>query len=413
MRHVVSKVVLVIVSLLMIANVAGAEPVKVTFAGGFSIERFFGDMIAKFEAAHPEIDVEFVPVQAPVNEWILVRESGGVHIDVIPFLPELVSEDIYRPLDDYLARDANVVDFDDFLPTAADVNEVDGVQFGIPFWGDHWGAIHYQRQHFVEAGLSTPYEYARRGDWSFEALAEAAKRLTRLNSDGSFARVGLNSTMTHPNLMSAWLWSYGGEFYTEDGTRAVINTPQSINALESVRSLIANGVLDLSRQPLTGDHVSMKLWHLSAGLRFLDAWGENYDYITLPPGPVESRNLPMWYDGYAINRRSDQPEAAWELIKFLSLAEQEAIYVRSPLGGALPARKSVLPVWMETRAGMGAQGGEFMGEVLATRTRIAPSLVVPDREDYNTMSNLVVIPVSSLEVPPREAAENAAALIND
>ncbi len=206
MKHVVCKVLLVLLALCLVGSVAVAEQVTVTFAGGFSIERFFGDMIARFEEAHPDINVEFIPVQPPVNEWILVRESGGVHIDVIPFLPELVGEDIYRPLDDFLARDADVVDIGDFLPTAVDINEVDGTQLGIPFWGDHWGAIHYQRQHFAEAGLPTPYELSRRGDWTFDTLAEAAKRLTRLNPDGSFAQIGLNSTMTHPNLMSAWLW---------------------------------------------------------------------------------------------------------------------------------------------------------------------------------------------------------------
>ena len=70
--------------------------------------------------------------------------------------------------------------------------------------------------------------------WTIADFCETAKKMT---SDGV---VGWTSS-TSDRVWYNFIWSNGGQIYSEDGTTAAINTPESAEVIQMLMDLSANG----------------------------------------------------------------------------------------------------------------------------------------------------------------------------
>ncbi|MBM3496294.1 MAG: extracellular solute-binding protein [Armatimonadetes bacterium] len=138
------------------------------------------------------------------------------------------SRDAFQSLDGFIAANAGtpgsirVADF--YEACWAEAVYKDRV-YAIPSSTDD-RALYYNRTLFRESGLD-PDKPPR----TWDELIDSAKRLTKLNADRSFERIGFI-----PNYGNSWLYLYSwqrrGEFMSPDGSRCTLDNPHSVAALE-------------------------------------------------------------------------------------------------------------------------------------------------------------------------------------
>lgn len=256
------------------------------------------------------------------------------------------SRDAFEPLDDLLAADADSPDAikrENFYEACWAEAVYEGKVYAIPSSTDD-RALYYNRTLFREAGLDPD-----RPPRTWDELLDDSKRLTALNPDGSFRRIGFI-----PNYGNSWLylysWQNGGEFMTPDGRRCTLDNPYSVGALEFMVSVydalggvtkvdaFASGFQAQELDPFLTGKVAMKIdgnWVLQG----IGRYRPDLDF-GVAPAPVPKERLEQtlgrakgrftgqppyitWSGGfsYAIPRGAAHRREAWEFIKWMCSPE--------------------------------------------------------------------------------------------
>jgi multiple sugar transport system substrate-binding protein len=148
------------------------------------------------------------------------------------------------------------------------------------------------------------------------------------------------------------VWSYGGDLFDKDLTRCTLDSPQAVEALQFLTDLVVKYNYNPNPAQLRGTNVQgvfragrLGFWaqgNQLAAARSLDAdkpafaWG----LAVLPKGPG-GRFALEGGTAHALTKGGKQPDAGWELMKFIASSEFLTPYVGDGLGG-VAARKSVM-----------------------------------------------------------------------
>jgi ABC-type glycerol-3-phosphate transport system substrate-binding protein len=270
------------------------------------------------------------PVGLPfleIEQKFLTSVVGGIPPDVLEYFGSVAqwsARGALMPLDDFMERDG----FDKsaiFAPLWEEMT-FNGRIYAIPTGtGDE--AFYWNKQHFREAGLDpeAPPE-------TWDDLTTFAKRLTKYE-DGKITRAGYI-----PGYWSAggaplflnWPVQLGARFLSADGTRVVLDTTASIEALKWEGDLFR----DLGRDELIRKRASFgygsQQGFLSGQLSMIvqkssfppeiKKFAPNLEYGCAPlPYPKNGRRGVIAGCVWAgIPSGARHPEAAWEMIKYLS-----------------------------------------------------------------------------------------------
>lgn len=296
-------------------------------------------IVRAFEAEHPAIRVEMV--HKPWSEyftWLQREWSAGRSPDVmfLNYLPTYVPSGELEPLDAFVERDA--LNLDDFYPALLDAFRVDGTLYGLPRDNDT-KVIYYNRAHFQEAGLPEP-----RAGWTWDDLRAAARTLSRTDANG--IRYGFGFEPDYWWMI--WVWQGGGEVVDDPRypTRVLVDSPESVQSLQFLCDLIhLDDVTPPAAQLNTDDlnhlfregRVSMIFGNHAHVPWFTEAAGLSWD---VAPLPQNARRVNVAGGaGFTVSRRSQNKDAAWQLVKFLTSPKAQAILAES--GVITPARRSV------------------------------------------------------------------------
>lgn len=200
--------------------------------------------------------------------------------------------------------------------------------YAIPIWTNVIG-IFYNKDLFDKAGVEYPGE-----DWNFKELLVKAKQLTcDTDKDGRINQFGIEGY--HFNFTNSWnlpgvVKAFGGEFFSEDGKRCLINSPEAMEAIQwgidlrikhhvsptysERQSMAAGGNLSGQDTFCTG-----KLAMLKYGRWYLDIlcktkpfrWG----FAPLPRGKKKVVFQRANYLG--VYSKTKYPKAAWKFLKFM------------------------------------------------------------------------------------------------
>ena len=312
-------------------------------------------IIAEFNKEYPDITVNLV--SASGNNWgdylngVATLIAGGEKLDIMWVATEgvqlLVNQlKIAVPLDDYIAQDMDALQeyFDDVNPQLLDAFKVDGKQYELPYsWNPM--VIYYNTARLEEAGLEPPA-----ADWTRDQFLEYAKALTvDDNGDGTPEKYGYafdNSGL----FVSAmpWIYANGGDIVSDDFCAPTVTDPEVIDALQFMHDLIYEYKVAPGPTPLsslfqsiqTGDvaMIGVGRWALPA---LYQAGFSDFDIVNWPGNPDQLTEFGI--DGFPLLSTSENPDAAWAFIKFMtnvSVEERLVGTVDSPLGN-VPARRSV------------------------------------------------------------------------
>jgi multiple sugar transport system substrate-binding protein len=236
--RLLTRVFIILSSAILFLGAAVAAKSEITFLATADGTRLtaYQAMVDRFNETHPGITAKLQATTAnQLEEKVKVMMVGAVAPDVFGMQLEWCQE-IYEagwaePLDRLIQRDrfdlAN-------LPPVRDSYMYKGRWYGMPYVGSGFlfESILYNKAAFAEAGLPLPNsvpEDPQQG-WTWEEFRSSLRRLTQdTDGDGAPNRFGGNFMASHH---PTWVFSNGGSYYDEAGTRSLVDQPAFVEAIQ-------------------------------------------------------------------------------------------------------------------------------------------------------------------------------------
>lgn len=149
--------------------------------------------------------------------------------------PLYFNEGLLVDLSDVVADEA--YNYEDFNKPQRESYQVDGVPYAIPFSAPSQVLL-YNKTLVEKAGLETPNELYEKGEWTSERFYEYAIKLTDKENGVYGLDMANSSWSSWGQVLYPLFRSYGGEFWSADGSEWLMNSEENIAALEMFGDLM-------------------------------------------------------------------------------------------------------------------------------------------------------------------------------
>ncbi|MGJ5762192.1 ABC transporter substrate-binding protein [Streptomyces galbus] len=309
------------------------------------------EIIADFEKAHPDIDVEYVGIAATeYQSKVDTALQGGGLPDVggvgAAMLAGFSAQNALEPLDGRLAKSSlNGLLNKDMLTSLKAAGGRDGRLYSVPTSANN-GVLYYRTDLFRKAGLEAPTTW----DTFFKAAAELTD--TGRNEFGYTIRGGAGS------IAQALDAIYGQSGITSfwNGDKTTLNDPENVAALEKYAGLykkatpaadVNNDFTKMVAQWDSGT-IGMLNHNLGSYQDHVKAFGaDRFRGIPLPTQPDGKRvQVSNPVDGLGLFKSSENKEAAWKFIEFAASRAENSKFNES--AGQVPANtQAAQDTWVQ------------------------------------------------------------------
>lgn len=328
-----------------------AEPTTLKVYTWWDITKFahLQKMEEDFEAANPDIQLEFVTIPSKYADTMVTKLAGGEIPDVMMLamdqVPRYALNDMLLPLDDLASQE-----YKDFLYSVVkDALTVNGTMYAAA--RDVTPKVMYlNTKMFADAGIEIPAD-----TWTMEEFVEVAKQLTK--GSGADAQWGYY-WKNFSDQTYAMIAAYGGKLYSEDGKSSVVSTDE--NTMRGVQlmydlyntykvcpsAIQAAQFGDNEFAAFMANKVAMQIGSLSTASTF-DANGTEYTVLPIPYVDGVSQTS-SFVNTWVIPKNAANPELSWRVVEFLSGKEGQQIALDMNFG--LPASNQVDTAAFEEKA---------------------------------------------------------------
>lgn len=291
------------------------------------------EMFAGFEAACPDVSIDYQPVAGDYPQQMLANFSAATPPDVFyvdsAVAPEWIEEGFLLPLDDYIAESG--MDTSQFYPGYLDAfRGPDGQIYGLPKDASTL-ALFYNPDMLEAAGVEPPTNW--------DELAAAAEALTSGDVTGLCLSPSLDRAL-------AFIYQNGGAIYNDDFTEATFDTPEVREAVEYYLGFFDN---DTGKSPseLGSGWCGEALGQEKVAMVFEGNWLIPFMEGTFADVPFATAEMPAGTEqatlaftvSYSIGADSANPDAGWSLLNYLT--GPEGMETWTSQGLALPSRQDV------------------------------------------------------------------------
>ena len=300
-------------------------------------------------------NLKIVPEPPPEdNAQILTQMIAGNAPDVIgqccDRLPLWASRGQLIKLDDYIARDVTAAQIADYPKAHWDAfaNPTFG-RFAMPMYMGSI-AMYYDKGAFEKKGLALPDD-----TWSWELdgsgkYDQAMKALT--NKDNREWGIVLPTGIDR--LQNKLIGNGANWVDPNDNTKAVFDSPEALAVFQREFDRTwtdGYGIADAAREGM-GWYALMEAgrihmfengdWALTAMVETVKS--TTWDVALIPKGP-KARNTLATTDGWVIYTKTQAPDMAWELLKYLQTDEWNNLMMSK--GFIHPSRISLFDKWVD------------------------------------------------------------------
>lgn len=272
------------------------------------------ELIAAFEADHPNIRIEYIPTAGTPahHSKMKILAASGVGADVFAvdgvYLVEFARAGLLRSIDDILAKDHSF-NLDDYFPAALPDIQYQGETYGLPYISAPLYMV-YNVTHMEEAGLPKPDL-----NWDRKTFEQYARTLTRRNGDQTTRYATTQLLQTGAHNIWPWLWSEGGRMVSEDNKRFLMGDTEAVAVMEWLADLALAGVSGSGNfRQETASITAMYPggFPTVTGVELPFEW----DVIIHPEGPGGQYSI--WKGNVmAISPFTEHPEESWTFLKWL------------------------------------------------------------------------------------------------
>jgi len=338
--------------------------------GGVPERKAWAEMEKDFESKNPDIDlkIELIPIKYEEKLLAMLAAKTAPDLMTLP-IADFAPKNVFLPIEDFFDNDTTI-DKADFLPGLMNVGVWKGKRYGINN-AISTQLLFFRKDHFIEAGLPTPNEYAARGEWNWKTFREVCKKLTIRNKDGKIIRYGFQ--YYYP--IWTYIYMFGGEPFKNEFTEINFTDPRVYNALQAVADL---ALVDSVAPPIEMESQMGAGWqaflnnknsmfisgpYLIKRLAKLDSLHNAripdpskhlrlQDIYDVAPPPLEPGGRSMDITGNTaagIWVGSKHPEEAYRWVSYLASSNARLIWAR--LGFNLPGLKTLVDnpaAWIDT-----------------------------------------------------------------
>jgi multiple sugar transport system substrate-binding protein len=286
-----------------------------------------------FEQQHPNVKTAIEPYSSDVlSQKIQTMAAAGTVGDAY-FVPTVWAEHylffssgVARELTDY--ANADKVDWSQWYKTAADQVHLQGKVVAMLDGASPGRAgLYYNKNLFKQAGQNEP-----NADWNLDQLVAAAKALTK---DGVY---GFHSLHRDSVELLIWLRSFGGDLYSQDGKKATLTTPESLQGITWVWNTLYQWKCSLPATSDTGSadqsygtvFAAGKLAMFNSGTwdaNTVEATKIDWGLVPLAKGPVGKRGSMAEANTCQVTAASKNPDVAWQWAKWISDHDSGKLHV--------------------------------------------------------------------------------------
>ena len=307
-------------------------------------------MLATFNAAHPTIHVFYTPDPNNLDEKMMADFQEGTAPDVLQgccdFFPIWGQKGYLLDLRPYVEADldrSTINDWDQAQYRALFTRS--GVQFGLPKYHGAL-ALYYNRDLFDRYGVGYPDS-----TWTHDDYLSAMRRFVKSRDGeqylwGSMVDVSWERLQVHVN-------GWGGNFVDpQNPAHSLMSRSEALDALGWIRDRMWTDhtmatPLDMQNLETRQAFIQQRIAMVEDGSWALKDILENAPFrvgvAPFPAGPARKVTLATT-DGFAIYAGTKYPEAAWELLKFLTDREYARAMAQAHL--LQPARASLVDEWV-------------------------------------------------------------------
>lgn len=300
------------------------------------------DLAAQFNRENPRVhlNVQWVPgphYQSKLKTLIAAGQPpdlfycGDVWVAyLLPFLYDVTP---------FMERDAAEMNLDDFYPQLLAACRHNGRYYFLPRWFNV-SLLYYNKTLFRDAGVAFPT-----ADWTWDDYVKAGEKLTQGRTPEGRADVW-------GSTISAFWWGEwltlvrqsGGDMFDTSVTRCLLDTPEAKRGMQFFYDKIYK--YHISPPPgfepdlaFASKKMAMEFGgHTGNWVTYNAIDGLDWDIEMLPAGPATRRGGELAVDALGISKSCKNPEAAWEVVKFMSSKESIRRHVEK---GFLSVRRSV------------------------------------------------------------------------
>ena len=291
------------------------------------------EVLDRFEALHPGVEIVDYEVGGTLNQKLIAAWAAGVGPDIAMVNwesgPSRGRQGNLLALDDFAKADG--LTFDSMIyPSIAEAIVADGKTYFLPMTinlGRH--LMYYNTRLFWEAGLDANSPPKTHSEWE-----RAARLLARMSADGAYTQRGIDIVTNNNNrnyrLLETLVEQWGTQLFNPASTMALPDIDRIVSVAEWMLDFQAGlGPVHPSgagegRPPFENEEVAMYMG--IDGDWFIFSQGNPEIEMAMSPlpapdgEPLRSVLVPGW--GWGISSDTKHPELAWELLKWLSIAEQ-------------------------------------------------------------------------------------------
>jgi multiple sugar transport system substrate-binding protein len=312
-----------------------------SFVGeGHGLASTFADGIAEYNKQFPDVSVKHVPL--PWDDYVGVKlrssfaAGAGPDVFMVPnaWLLEFATNGNVAPLDNYLTPAEKA----DYYPGVLEGASIDGKLYRFP-WSQAFEVLYYDKDAFAKKGLKPPK--------TWDELLTDAKKLTTKDHYGFINYV--NNDAHTPMPYSPFIWMAGGDYFTKDGRKSAINSPEVIKALTFFRTMMSSGAMS-PKPSLAGTEIRL-IGNDETSMQVTGIWGigglmkdfPNRHIGIVPVPSPDGKHFVSFAGGWgmAVNPKSKHLDEAIKFAKWFSYTNQTLAENLAFKDSSLSLRKSI------------------------------------------------------------------------
>lgn len=408
---------------------AGAGEVTLTFAAG-GVPSPYGDAFERqarrFEDMWSAEKGQSVKVETMLDpDWSAYHKqkvptlvAAGTPPDVSWNSGEFVGPYVAKggwvmELDELMERDRAIVDIeDDFPPIVKQASMYQGHYICFAEAGMVYQVTLFNKEFLSANGAEMPDKLYRDGGWTWAALDEMARSLTKRSATDKPEQFGSTTApYTGKWGFQSRLWSYGADIYSDDEKEIVLAGEEGYRQAEIARKAICEDRVAPRAEDQDIDWLASNKLGIGFGWpTAIASWQKKYtfefDVAPVPAGP-EGWFPSASFDGWQIARATKEKEVAWGYVLFAVGTDEDM--TRSLDWTRPPNHISNFDKWAEDLVGQGRIKNTDLLRESMMKARLA-HVIVPERPEFSTaFDNLFASPISSCLMSGTEAVDKLVA----
>lgn len=314
----------------------------------------FQEFTKEYNAKHPNVEVELIPVPSDYEQKILTQLSGGTAPDIFysgdSTIAKLIENGTITELTPLMkAPDSKIKEADFFQGLWGAAKTEDGKVYGVPVDCNPL-ILWYNKKLLQEAGVSEmPADLFEKGQWTWDAFKGM---LEKLRAGGKHGFVLDNDW----NRYYSFVTSNGGKIYNDQGEFIADKDPKTVEAYKFLYDNMKNKNITFAGTLPKGQggdamFMSNQVGFVSAGRWYLPIFKQNKDlefdivpYPTNTGNKIEPAGVATAY--MVMNKSTKHPEEAY---RFLSefVSKEGQIFRLQGGGNAVPSVEGADEVVLE------------------------------------------------------------------